>query len=170
MVSIVLLSVSFLALIFKFYASRRCLQYHRHFLARELMNKLALSLLVVSAFIGVVPACFAADFFLPEGCYVAYTDPDYCYEVGYGNTMHWTEGSDQALLAQRYGWAMALVMSASFETGQQLDLCLNDYNGLVDQFNVNVNDYNYLLGKYKKQVTLVKKLRKACGVPCKKIK
>ncbi len=102
---------------------------------------------------------------IPSGCYVTdawriaysgYFDPtiDYapppCY-VASDNFYQWW-GPDQASgseLVGLYGSAMATIISSDYAAKVQMGI---NYDG------------------YKKQLALVKKLRKACGTRCKKIK
>lgn len=148
------------------------------------MKKLALTVIVFFALVGVVPSCFAIDVFLPDGCYVAFSDPDYCYSPGTGNTLIWAQGSNRNLLAQQYGWAMAIVISQDFETWQKFSQCFVDYNNVTALYNGCINDNSAIAADYaevyraytawknysNKQAKLIKKLRKACGPPCKRIK
>jgi len=116
------------------------------------------------------PSFVSADYMLPDGCYVAYSNPNYCFDIPAGQTLVWTQSTDQSLLAPSYGYAVAIMLSLAEQREIDLNQCIDDYNALVAQFNSRTDQYNLCASDYNKQLKLVKKLRKKCGKPCKKIK
>lgn len=142
------------------------------------MKRLALVLALL------LPSFTHADTMLPDGCYVAFSNPGYCFTIPNGETLVWTQSTDQNTLAPSYGQIVAVILSVAQTRKIDLAQCLDDYNGLTTQFNDRTNQYNSLVTQYNSRGTqisglnaslnvqkkLVTKLRKKCGKPCKKIK
>ncbi len=119
---------------------------------------------------------------IPDGCYVAFNDPNYCYE-SFTGLYEWIDYSEQSNVA-KYGSPMAaIIKSWSKEKSDSTywynnylsefnarNSCANNYNSLLASNNSLVTDYNNLVTPYNKNLALIKKLRKACGAKCKKIK
>ena len=130
------------------------------------MKKLILALTLI-------PSVAMADI-LPAGCYVqnlGRTNP--CWEPLF--SVQWSPSL--ASTNFHYGTAMANVMRESIGFAADFNQCLADRNYAVNQYNLLATDYNialddkdFLLQAYGKMSTYAKKLKKACGVKCKKIK
>jgi hypothetical protein len=70
-------------------------------------------------------------------------------------------------MANYYGSFVEALMYADYTS---LNECGAAYDGHVNKYNRLVDDYNSLLGSYKGKASLEKKLRKACGAKCKRVK
>ena len=137
------------------------------------MKKLLLALLLFPA------ASFAIE--LPSGCYVAdYYRTDPCWGEGYAY-FNWTYFTPRTNGVAYYGAAVEAIINQVDENETLILVARDLYNQLdaqckasnaqhVNDFNQLVADYNGLVGAVKKRDSLIKKLRKACGNSCKKIK
>lgn len=155
--------------------------------------KKILALLLVSMFASVAKAEQ-----IPDGCYVAdYYRTDPCYNSP-SALFEWTAFTDRSIGVAKYGPVVETIIfrSSSFENSlnscnssynnlladrnsisAQLGSCNSNYNNLLADRNsiaaqqsTCVTDYNNLVAPYNKNLALIKKLRKACGSKCKKIK
>jgi len=111
---------------------------------------------------------------IPDGCYVSYDNIDFCWNANPGDTVVWSNSSNQSFLANQYGGTMAVVMSEVYDQETlklacqgDFDLLANDYNNLVDQFNGQLSandtcraDYNELVDDFNRQQKKIKRLRK----------
>lgn len=118
----------------------------------------------------LIPAFASADYMLPEGCYVAYSNPGYCLNIPVGETLIWTASTDQTFLINAYGQIAAVIISVSRQYELDANQCVTDYNNLVTQYNTRGTQMTTLSTSLNAQKKLVTKLRKKCGKPCKKIK
>lgn len=137
------------------------------------MKKLIIALILI-------PSIAVAEF-LPDGCYVAhYYRSDPCW-YSLTSVYQWNE---QLALQNNYGNAVSNIALKSFDEERLKNSCLNDL-AVADAENVLcVSDYNDLVNDYSalsasesalrqslnKANAYAKKLKKACGVKCKKIK
>lgn len=114
---------------------------------------------------------------VPDGCYVAFNNPDYCWVSSNGIT-EWTEFSNRNDGAYKYGNTVEAIIyngklqKLAKEKEQQLKLsCQSDYNTLSSQFansdaervaayNSLVGEYNTLLAEKTKLAASVTKLQK----------
>lgn len=132
---------------------------------------------------------------MPDGCYVAdYYRTDPCWNAS-DNVTSWTSYTDRYAGVYHYGSAIESVIYYGAQYRNKYQACTTDYNNLVtisntcstnytalnDQYNSlssqyssneinHVNAYNLLVNQFNASLSLAKKLRKACGVKCKKIK
>lgn len=112
-----------------------------------------------------VPSFVKAQSFTPSlGCFVDFTNPNVCSNLDIicgtnYNSNYLSGGYTIAQLCDKYNVASALA-SSNYEASQSY---LAQYNSLVGTHNGLVTNYN-------SQLKLIKKLRKACGTKCKKIK
>lgn len=132
-----------------------------------------------------------ADEILPTGCYVSYTNPNFCYDIPFGSVLIWTTSVDQGTLVSNYGPALAIILSRFAEIRAEKDGYLAAYNKVAGDYTTlaniaNANEANRQEWiKYgqaqaaiaatnaadaKKQRSLVSKLRKACGSKCSKVR
>ena len=128
------------------------------------MKRIALVLSLLFPFLA------SATTMLPEGCYVAFSNPNYCFQIATGDILTWTQSTDQSVLGPAYGQTVAIILSKLQEDDNQLTQCISDYNGLVTQYNGRGTQISTLNASLTAQKKLVKKLKKACGTKCKKIK
>lgn len=128
---------------------------------------------------------FARAEVIPPGCYVAdYYRLDPCWNAS-DNLYEWVGYSNRTTGVGYYGGTVEAIIHKNELNKSDLSSCLTAYGNLQNQYNANdaghVNNYNALYGEYskvvdsanallKKRDTLIKKLRKACGNACKKIK
>lgn len=107
--------------------------------------------------------------FLPEGCYVTYANPGQCWSGSDGVT-EWIVSTDRDLTEYRYGTAVESIMYQ-----------WAGYKSLYEATELNRQEWiTYgtakeasratLASTVSKRDALIKKLRKACGSRCKKIK
>lgn len=121
--------------------------------------------------------------YLPDGCYVAFYDTSRCWSA-FDGVAQWTVYPDRSLGAYHYGDAVeAIIWAHAGEQGLK-QACYNDYNSLLANYNsvtsdrsTCIDDYNSLVDQYNGQLeslsrsaALIKKLRRACGKKCRKIK
>lgn len=119
---------------------------------------------------------------LPSGCYGTYADNPWMYCYNGTTTPNYTLNySDWAYY---YGYQMAdrmleaegyLVRALSCEqdlniNATSLNSCNSAYNAMTANRDAWYNSYNSTAASLSKANSLVKKLRKACGSKCKKIK
>lgn len=125
--------------------------------------------------------------YIPRGCYVAFSNPSQCWEALDSHTQ-WTSYNDRTEGAYYYGYTMEAVIADGRDMRAVIAKCNNDYNTLVSTTNscnaslnnANANSslhyswysqcYDSAKAASKKSDSLIKKLRKACGSKCKKIK
>lgn len=143
-----------------------------------------------------VPAVATAEL-LPDGCYVAFNNPGSCYTSQSG-FYEWDAWPNRSFGVMKYGYAVEAIIYQWDLAADAAELCVSDYNGLVNDYNAllaqknalagnvnalntqsvalqnQVNDLNAQLAGYNETslrwAKLVSKLRKACGAKCKKIK
>lgn len=113
---------------------------------------------------------------IPDGCYVAFNNPGFCYESPSG-FYEWSAFGDKNNTNLKYGYAAGAIILRAKELDSTLNICNSDYNTLLAERNsiasqnsTCIADYNNLVTPYNKNLALIKKLRKACGSKCKKIK
>lgn len=70
----------------------------------------------------------AEDFYLPDGCYVSYSDPNFCYNIPVGDILVWDLNADQVALSRSYGPALAIILSKYNEDYRQLDEALTQWD------------------------------------------
>lgn len=85
------------------------------------MKKLLAVLLLVAS------TAQAENVILPDGCYVAFSNPGYCWHGGNGNTLVWVQSTDQTMLANRYGPAVAAIAAKGWKDSAALNICTEDY-------------------------------------------
>lgn len=142
------------------------------------MRKIFLVMLTV-----IAPAISTADI-LPPGCFVTNSAPQQCY-LGIGTPLD--QGS-VVLNSLTYGGVVARLMSDTSFLSNLADTYLANYNSCVVTVNSQADECNGLLAAKEAnrqewitygngqaalvaaRNTLIKKLRKKCGAPCKKIK
>lgn len=130
------------------------------------MKKLILAL-------ALVPSVAVAEF-LPAGCYVAhYYRTDACWFSPTG-VYEWAEPLANQNL---YGSPVSTVMQRFFEEQSLKNSCLaslsvaeTEYNSCAVDYNNLIDVKNTALSAYAKTNAYAKKLKKACGAKCKKIK
>lgn len=88
------------------------------------MKKIALLLLTSILF----PVASFADSILPDGCYVSYQNPNYCYEVPTGQNLIWTYSTDSNVLVPIYGQILATIIG---HYSNEVNQCSLDYNNLL---------------------------------------
>jgi hypothetical protein len=130
------------------------------------MKKLILALALIPS--------FAVAEFLPDGCYVAHyyrTDPCWYAQSG---LYQWNKYSAQQ---NQYGSPVSTIALTSFEETRQKNTCINNLSAAQSQVTAYANEYNavvadkaFLIGAYGKINSYAKKLKKACGSKCSKIK
>lgn len=132
------------------------------------MKKLVLALCML-------PSIAAAEY-MPRGCYVAFDNPDYCWQPRDG-VVQWLTGPDRSNQGYLYGGAVETIIYHAYKLNldvtaavNEQNACIDDYNALYAQNTSCVDQYNALVTPYNKNLALIKKLRRACGVKCKKIK
>lgn len=142
------------------------------------MKKLVLALCML-------PSIAAAEF-LPNGCYVAFNNPDYCWQPIDGK-VEWLASTDRTFLMAKHGHIEALIYDwyqwkslvglYKEELDRATAACSANFNALLAQrdalsaqYSTLVDQYNGLVTPYNKNLALIKKLRRACGTKCKKIK
>lgn len=123
----------------------------------------------------LLPAIASAEY-LPDGCYVAYSNPGSCW-YSYSGNVQWTTYTDRQTGAYHYGTAIEAIINqhgqykALAEEFQSIaTACATDYSAVVDQYNGLVSQFNTQLAALKKQKSLVSRLKKACGSRCRSIK
>lgn len=142
------------------------------------MKKLAFALLFLPS--------FAVAESIPPGCYVAdYYRLDPCWNSFDGFYSWVTNTSTAGAPTLYYGETVAALIKSDTIANNELSACHVNFNNLYNACEsagtAQINQYNELVGKYnglldtsanatKKSASLVKKLRKACGNACKKIK
>lgn len=118
---------------------------------------------------------------IPAGCYVTdaerdlyyncFNDYPECYSATDGTYSWLTPGNtNQSGLINTYGGTSAYLITTAYNAAVAAQYyqtegqnCASAYSGLTTSYNNAVSAYKY-------QVSLVKKMRKACGSKCKKIK
>lgn len=111
---------------------------------------------------------------VPYGCYVTDSERTWfadntgftvdCYAAS-DNFYSWTTPgtATRSQLFNAYGAFAEAVINAAYETGIGWQQCDSAYNNATGA-------YNQLAATYNSKLTLEKKLRRACGSKCKKIK
>jgi len=129
--------------------------------------------------------------FMPPGCYVAdFYRLDPCWN-GFGGLTEWNQYSDRNYATGYYGTAVESIIYDGKLADLALSQCNSDYNALLGLNNIAASNLAQcesnrqewiaygtaaesgrvaLFAANKKQAALVKKLRAACGLKCKKIK
>lgn len=69
-----------------------------------------------------------------------------------------------------FGTSVAGVCNALVSKGAELQVCIDDYNTLVDGFNALDAAHANIFGQLDAQKKLVNKLRRKCGKTCKGVK
>lgn len=110
------------------------------------------TILLALMFLGFARNVLADTLSIPDGCYVQYGHVDRCFEFPVGTTISWIESSDQSALYANYGQILATVIASGFQRGEQLNSCIDDYNGLVTQYNAALAK----IAKLKKQIRKLK--------------
>lgn len=128
---------------------------------------------------------------IPPGCYVAdYYRTDPCWEAS-DNYYNWTAFSNRQYGTDYYGETVEVIIHEEFLSSTALSDSIDDYNSLAIQYNAKLDKLSAcesslsattLANEFHaantasananlaKANSLVKKLRKACGTKCKKIK
>lgn len=103
---------------------------------------------------------------LPFGCYVAYTNPTQCWEPSTITLDYIVSGSAVAY----YGTAMAVMILEAKTHERDLGLCNSDYNTLAATTVQCVQQRDTANAAVIKLARYAKRLKKACGSACKKIR
>jgi len=118
---------------------------------------------------------------MPPGCYVAdYYRTNPCWDAAAGYT-EWTQFADRTAGVYYYGSAVETIIFNGKLQQEALNICTGDYNRVLGSLNsTEANRQEWiaygnaqaaaLLSTNTAHQKLVKKLRKACGTKCKKIK
>ncbi len=114
-------------------------------------------LLVLLLLLAAVPA-YADP--MPDGCYVAYSNPNYCWLSSDSSSQSWTYYPDFAEAVQHYGGAVAVVMLNGHQHYQNLQSCLETHEANKVIFDTVVAEKAKLEKKVKKLQKKVKKLQK----------
>jgi hypothetical protein len=106
--------------------------------------------------------------YLPDGCYVTYSNPTQCY-VNSSNTYAWG-ANDRQDAVSKYGYVVESIMTSVKEKEALLTECVGDYADSVKLYNdaYNLANNNYIAAIEANR--LAKKLRRACGSKCRRIK
>lgn len=110
----------------------------------------------IFAFILLIPSIALADY-IPNGCYVSYANPGYCYQVPTGSFIQWTESSNANSLVPSYGQILATIIGSY---ANEIEACNYDYNTLLAKSNTDVADYNALLAQFNAQAKKIASLNK----------
>lgn len=103
----------------------------------------------------LLPATIRAEA-IPAGCYVAdFYRTDQCWE-GAGFAYEWIEFASTQESINYYGSPITSMIQAGYVSKVALNNCSAAYSTAV--------------AAYDQKVSLIKKLRKKCGAPCKNIK
>lgn len=70
----------------------------------------------------------AEDYYLPDGCYVSFANPNFCYDIPTGDFLVWDLNADQVALSRSYGPALAIILSKYNEVDRQLDEALTQWD------------------------------------------
>jgi hypothetical protein len=124
----------------------------------------------------LIPSLASAEF-IPAGCYVAdYYRTDPCWS-SYSAFYEWNNYNNSSLTVSYYGGPVATIIQAVQNEQTAKNACLNQRDALINAFGEEQNRANnnydiavYYQGEYSKQASYAKKLKKACGTKCKKIK
>ena len=105
---------------------------------------------------------------LPDGCYVAYSDITRCY-ANSSNTYAWS-ATDRQDAVSKYGSVVEAIINSVKDKEVLLTECVSDYAESVKLFNeaYALASNNYLAAIESNK--LVKKLKRACGSKCRRIK
>jgi len=98
------------------------------------MKKLLLALLFI-------PAIVQAES-LPNGCYVAFSNPGFCYEPTVG--LSWLSTTNQSSISPFYGVTMAIVISRNAENKASAESCSVDYSALSSAYTLLSNECSAL--------------------------
>lgn len=131
---------------------------------------------IIALALALLPTIASAEF-IPAGCYVAdyyRTDPCWFSSSGY---YEWYNDANPAVTSAYYGSTVgAIVRSWGSEQGAknacltQRDNAINAYQSELNRANVNYDYAIFYQAEFNKQLSYAKKLKKACGSKCKKIK
>jgi hypothetical protein len=134
--------------------------------------------LIALVLIATVTVKAASAEVVPTGCFIsdseryavgnAFGYTPQCYQAAdnYYNWYTHDQYSRSALIIL-YGQFVEALMFSEY---RRVNDCTAAYNTQIDTYNGLVNTYNSLLHSYKKKSSVEKKLRKACGSNCKRIK
>ena len=120
----------------------------------------------------VVVACmFAVNSraeFMPDVCYTAFNNPNFCW-IPFDGIVAWTEYSNRSIGVSHYG-AMESIIFRATTTRNSSDFFEILAGNVNNELIACQGEAGFQFGQVKKRDSLVKKLRKACGSKCKKIK
>ncbi len=134
---------------------------------------------------------------IPDGCYVSFDNPGYCWSA-YTGFYEWTAFANEFDTRYKYGNAMAAVIEDGKEYTNLYNICLADYGAMLASRNAISSQYDNLANAYntnegsrqewiaygnaqanlaaynaellKKEKARSKKLKKLCGSRCAKVK
>lgn len=111
--------------------------------------------------------------YLPPGCYVAFSNTSRCWQAADGVTQ-WTQYTNRTTGEQMYGTAIESIIYDGYEGDTALLQCGEDYNTAKSNSETHYAWYSECFESRKaldkSTSALIKKLRKACGSKCKRIK
>jgi hypothetical protein len=116
-------------------------------------------LIALSLIVGIGTAKAEA---MPEGCYVSYANPGVCWSSSNGVT-EWIESTDRALTVYRYGTPIEAIIYEGISRE-------NNRQEWIAYGTETESRRAILANTVTKNTALIKKLRKACGSKCKRIK
>lgn len=132
------------------------------------MKKLLLALLFV-------PTLAAAEY-VPNGCYVSFVDTTRCWRPSDG-IVNWTQSPNRDTSAGMYGSTMGAIVYSGYLCDEEKVACASTLasckaNALLTENNRQewITYGNGLAATNAKNLALIKKLRRACGTKCKKVK
>jgi hypothetical protein len=130
----------------------------------------------IIALLALIPTIASAEF-IPVGCYVAdYYRTDPCW---YSNSAfyQWTAYDNQNTAVLIYGSPVAAIIQNAANEQTAKNACLNNLDNAIIAYQSeskraddNYNFAIYYQTEFNKQLSYAKKLKKACGSKCKKIK
>ena len=125
------------------------------------MKQLIPGILFLALILASCKSAHADD--IPPGCYVAdYYRSDPCWTSS-NNIYLWNNYPNRTTGALTYGSTVEAIINAWGLQQASTNICLNDYSNLATSYNNN-------LIVISAQSTLIKKLRRKCGSPCRKLK
>lgn len=128
------------------------------------------------AFLLLIPSIAAAEF-LPDGCYVAnFYRNDPCW-FSNSPVYQWTAFDNQSTAVAFYGGPVATIIQSAANEQAAKNLCITQRNNAIAAYEAELaranNNYDvadYYETQFNKYNKYAKKLKKACGSKCKKIK
>lgn len=131
---------------------------------------------LIALALALIPAVSSAES-IPAGCYVAdYYRTDPCWYAP-SNFYQWVNFPNQADTNLLYGPAMGTIIQAWGNEQSAKNFCIAQrdnaiaaYNSENDRANNNYDVATYYQSEFNKYLKYSKKLKKACGSKCKKIK